>query len=77
MLGCARRLWRGRLDVETTPGGLQTVGWLAKGLIDTEVAAAAAAAKVELLPLSRRALRPGDVNGLQLGFATVPPAEIR
>lgn len=77
LLECAQRLWRGLLDVETTPGGLQTVGWLADGLIDTEIASAAASAKVELLPLSSRALRPGVVNGLQLGFATVPPAEIR
>jgi GntR family transcriptional regulator/MocR family aminotransferase len=77
LLECARRYWQGRLDVETTPGGLQTVGWLADGLVDTEVAAAATAANVELQPLSRRALRPGIINGLQLGFATVPPAEIR
>ena len=77
LLECAQKHWRGRLDVETTPGGLQTVGWLPRDLLDTKVAAAAAAANIETLPLSSRALRPGIVNGLQRGFATVPPTEIR
>jgi len=57
--------------------GLQTVGWLRRGIDDESAAAAAAKRAVEVTPLSRYSLRKVARHGLQLGFAAVDTKEIR
>ena len=56
--------------------GLQTVGLLPSGVNSVEIARQAAARDVEVVSLQRYARSRLDRDGLQLGFAAVPPAEI-
>jgi GntR family transcriptional regulator / MocR family aminotransferase len=57
--------------------GLQTAGWLSRG-IDSELAAAAAAKRdVEVTPLSRYSHGKMACEGLQLGFAAMDATEIQ
>jgi GntR family transcriptional regulator/MocR family aminotransferase len=73
--------WGEALQLVPTDTGLQTVGWLAAGWkagwTDRALAAAAAERGIELGPLSPYGLEWKQTNGVQLGFAAVPPAEIR
>jgi len=67
----------GLLEISEIEAGLQTVGWLCKG-IDGETATRAAAARdVEIFPLSRYSRGRVAREGLQLGFAAVDEREIR
>lgn len=77
LITAARRQLAGRLDVRAVNAGLQTVGLLAPGIDGATVAARAAEHGVEVVPLARYARQPLEQDGLQLGFAAVPPAEIR
>lgn len=77
LIRAAETEWGDRLVVHRTDSGLQTVGWLAKGLVDTDTARAAAELGVEVIPLSSCATRWRGKNGLQIGFAAVRPAELR
>ncbi|HTH53788.1 MAG TPA: PLP-dependent aminotransferase family protein [Edaphobacter sp.] len=77
-----RRLLGGVMEISEIEAGLQTVGWLAKGLDGRAVAKAAAERGVETMPLAgfyrsaeERKQLPRD--GLQLGFAAVNPKELR
>ena len=56
--------------------GLQTVGWLPRGLDGGAAARAAAARGVEVTPLGRYSRGRLARDGLQLGFAAVQPEEI-
>jgi GntR family transcriptional regulator/MocR family aminotransferase len=76
LIEAAARWLGGRLDVVAVEAGLQTVGYVADGIDGTAVAAAAAAQGVEVLPLRRHTRGRLDRDGLQLGFAAVPPGEI-
>ncbi len=71
------RALAGALDFSPVEAGLQTVGWLAPGLVAEDVQQAAASRGVEVAALSRFARRAMSREGLQLGFAAVDEMEIR
>ena len=77
LLDHGRARWRGLLELSPIDAGLHTAAWLAPGLVDTEVVAAAARRGVEVTPLSRYRRGPVLRQGLMLGFASVDEAEIR
>jgi GntR family transcriptional regulator/MocR family aminotransferase len=77
LLQSARENLRGLLEISGIEAGLQTVGWLQRG-IDAESAAAAAAKRnVEVVPLRVYSHGNAASTGLQLGFAAVDVKEIR
>ncbi|HEV2419877.1 MAG TPA: PLP-dependent aminotransferase family protein [Terriglobia bacterium] len=67
----------GLLDVPPIQAGLNTVAFLRNGMTSRAAEAAARAARIETVALSRFALRRTDVHGLQLGFAAFDDREIR
>jgi len=67
----------GLLEISGVEAGLQTAGWLRRGIDDESAAAAAAKRDVEVTPLSRYSLRTVARHGLHLGFAAVDTKEIR
>ncbi len=67
----------GRVDVSPIEAGLQTVGWLGRGLAEAAVARAAAGAGVEVVPLGRFHVGAPTRAGLLLGFAAMDVREIR
>lgn len=77
LLTAAAEHLSGVLDIQGVEAGLQTVGWLPRGVDGRAVRHAAAARDVQVVPLSRYALRRLDRDGLQLGFAAIEPREIR
>ena len=77
LLQGAREKLAGWLDVSGVEAGLQTVGWLQRGIGGESATRAAAARNVEVIPLSRYQRGRGAREGLQLGFAAVEPSEIR
>ena len=76
LIDSARRWLKGRLDVRAVNAGLQTVGWLPRGYDGVDVAKRAAEHDVEVVPLARHARSPLQRDGVQMGFAAVPPDEI-
>jgi GntR family transcriptional regulator/MocR family aminotransferase len=77
LLECARERLAGALEISTVEAGLQTVGWLKRGIGAERVAALAAERGVEVVPLSRYASGRSRREGLILGFAAVDPRELR
>jgi GntR family transcriptional regulator / MocR family aminotransferase len=77
LLQSARRELSGLLEVSSIEAGLQTVGWLQKGIQEKAAAQAAKLRNVDVTPLSTYCRRPMSRQGLQLGFAGVDPREIR
>jgi GntR family transcriptional regulator/MocR family aminotransferase len=82
LLDLGRKHLDGALEISKIEAGLQTLGWLAKGLDDREVARAASARGVDTTPLTGFYRGPQEFerrgrHGLQLGFAAVRPREIR
>lgn len=77
LLACARERLTGLLEISDVEAGLQTVGWLARGISGTSAARAAATRSVEITPLSRYGRVRDGREGVHLGFAAVDPAEIR
>lgn len=73
----ARARLGGLLEIGGIDAGLQTTGWLGKGLIEEEVTRAAARRDVEVVPIGRYARLPMDRQCLQLGFAALDVPEIR
>ena len=73
----AEKEWGERLRLRPTDTGLQTVGWLARNVRDREFARAAAVFGVEVTPLSDFALQWATRHGLQIGFASAEPRELR
>ncbi len=73
----ARQQLGGLLEISDIEAGLQTVGWLRNGIDGEWAAQAAAAREVEVVPISRFCRRPLPREGIQLGFAGIPPREIR
>ncbi len=67
----------GLLEISEIEAGLQTVGWLCRGIDGESATRAAAARDVEVFPLSRYSRGRIAREGLQLGFAAVGPHEIR
>ena len=77
LLECARQRLAGALEISTVEAGLQTVGWLRRGIDAEWVAGLAAQCDVEVVPLSRYASGKTRPEGLILGFAAVDPRELR
>jgi GntR family transcriptional regulator/MocR family aminotransferase len=77
LVRAARRALGGLLELDPSPTGLHTVGWLPRGVDDREASAAAAAAGVEAPPVSAYRLRPSRRGGLLLGYGGITPRQIR
>ena len=77
LLQTARRELHGLLEISPIEAGLQTVGWLEKGVSEKAAARAAKSRNVDVTPLGAYCRRPMSRQGLQLGFAAVDPREIR
>jgi GntR family transcriptional regulator/MocR family aminotransferase len=77
LLHSAKQNLTGLLEISGVEAGLQTVGWLKRGVNSESVAAAAAKRNVEVIPLSFYSHGNVASTGLQLGFAAVDSKEIR
>jgi GntR family transcriptional regulator/MocR family aminotransferase len=77
LLESARRRLGGLLELSGVEAGLQTVGWLQQGIDSKAARRAAAARKVEVIPLRIYSRGPMHREGLQMGFAAVNVQEIR
>jgi GntR family transcriptional regulator/MocR family aminotransferase len=77
LLHCAEQDLAGLLEISGVEAGLQTVGWLKRGLRGESAAAAAAKRNVEVTPLGIYSQGNAAATGLQLGFAAVDAKEIR
>lgn len=77
LLECAQQNLSGALEISGVEAGLQTAGWLHRGLNGESVAAEAAKRGVEVTPLGRYRQGAAVRDGLQLGFAAVGSEEIR
>jgi len=77
----ARSRLSGLLEISPVEAGLQTVGWLVQGIGAESAAMAAARRQIDVTPLTEYSYSPATrkaaSSGLQLGFAAIPPAEIR
>jgi GntR family transcriptional regulator / MocR family aminotransferase len=67
----------GALDISDVQAGLHTIAWLKNGMKAVDVARAAAARMVEVIPLSAHSREFAAPEGLQLGFGAVDEREIR
>jgi GntR family transcriptional regulator/MocR family aminotransferase len=65
------------LTIPETEAGVNTVGWLGKGLSAEAIARVAAERKVEVIPINRFALKKRMPEGLLLGFGAVDDRELR
>jgi GntR family transcriptional regulator/MocR family aminotransferase len=77
LLKSAREQLAGLLDISDVEAGLQTVGWLRHGINGESAARAAAARNVDVIPLSRYTRGRTKQEGLQLGFASMDPRELK
>jgi len=77
LLDEAKSRLAGALEVSRVEAGLQTTGWLARGVKAEAVAAASAERGVEVTPVGRYAFRGRVREGLHLGFAAIDTREIR
>lgn len=75
LLSAAEEHLGGLLDVRPAAAGLQTVGHLAEGFDDVEVARKAGERGIILSPFNRLAFAPAG-QGLIMGFGAVPPRSI-
>ena len=73
----ARLRLTGLLEISTVEAGLQTAGWLCRGINAESAAAAAAKRNVDVTPIARYAQGRTLPEGLQLGFAALDVKEIR
>ena len=64
------------MTIPNTEAGVQTVGWLERGLNAEAIAKTVLENNVEVLPLSRFAIRSAPRPGLLLGFGAVDKREI-
>jgi GntR family transcriptional regulator/MocR family aminotransferase len=77
LLHSARENLTGLLEISGIEAGLQTAGWLQRGISAESAAAAAAERNVEVTPLNIYARGNTASAGLQLGFAAIDAKEIR
>jgi GntR family transcriptional regulator/MocR family aminotransferase len=77
LLQSTRENLAGALEISNVEAGLQTVGWLPKGVNARRVATEAEEHGVEVVPLDRYAWGKSPNNGLILGFAAFDAREIR
>ena len=76
LLAASQRHLGGLLDVVPTDSGLHTVGFLPGALPEALIAREADLRGVTASPIGRFAITPVDLNGLVLGFGSVPPKAI-
>lgn len=76
LIEASRRCLGGLLDVQPTGTGFHTIGYLADGLAESDVCAAAAQRDLAVSPINRYCIEPVARQGLVLGFSTVRPPEI-
>lgn len=67
----------GLVEISTVEAGLQTVGWVKRGLSADRLSRQAAEKNVEVIPLKRYSFGRAPENGIVLGFAAVEPKELR
>ncbi|MGA8261551.1 MAG: PLP-dependent aminotransferase family protein, partial [Arenicellales bacterium] len=67
----------GLLEVEPTGTGFHTIGHLPHRLPELAVTRAARERGLAVNPIRRYCIEPVDMNGLVLGFSSIPPPEIR
>ena len=77
LLDSARQNLAGLLEISGIEAGLQTVGWLQRGINAESAAAAAAERNVEVTPINIYSHGNVASTGLQLGFAAIDAKEIR
>ena len=77
LLEGAREKLAGMVEISSVEAGLQTIGWLRRGLSAERVSKLAAARKVEIVPVNRYAFGHARREGVVLGFAAVDPRELR
>jgi GntR family transcriptional regulator/MocR family aminotransferase len=77
LLEAARAQLNGMMNISTVEAGLQTVGWIRKGLQVERVAKLAAERQVEITPLRRYAWGRCRPDAVILGFAAVDARELR
>ena len=77
LVEAARRDLAGRLEVAPAESGMHLLGRLPPGVDDVAAAGAAREEGVRVVPLSRQYLGAPGGSGLVLGYAAVPPDEIR
>jgi GntR family transcriptional regulator/MocR family aminotransferase len=65
------------LEMMPTATGLQTVGFLKRGLNGADVAAAAESRDLTVAPISRFCVEPHSREGLVFGFSGISPARIK
>jgi GntR family transcriptional regulator / MocR family aminotransferase len=76
LLESAKENLGGLLEIPAVEAGLQTVGWLQRGISAVRAAAEAAKRGVEVIPLSRYTSRRFAREGLILGFGAVDGKEL-
>ena len=77
LLATAKERLGDSLEISSVEAGLQTIGWLRRGLRARRVAELAAASNVEVVPLDVYASGRSRGEGLVLGFAAVDPRELQ
>lgn len=79
LLESAKERLSGLLEISSVEAGLQTIGWLKRGVQARRIAELAAARNVEVVPLGVYASGESRSSreGLVLGFAAVDPRELR
>jgi len=77
LLESAKENLDGLLEIPPVEAGLQTIGWLRRGISAVRAAAEAAKRGVEVIPLTRYTSRRFGREGLILGFAAVDGKELR
>ena len=77
LLECAREKLSDAIEISSVEAGLQSVGWLRRGLRARRVARLASARNVEVVPLDVYASGRSPREGLILGFAALDPRELR
>lgn len=77
LLKAAREKLHDEVEISNIEAGLQTIGWLRRGIQSETVAKSAAERNVEVTPLTRYAYGRAPGNGIVLGFAAVEPRELR
>jgi GntR family transcriptional regulator / MocR family aminotransferase len=77
LLKAAKEKLDGLVEISNVEAGLQTIGWLERGIAAESVARQAAERNVELTALHRYAFGRAAGNGIVLGFAAVEPKELR
>jgi len=77
LLKAAHEKLVGLVEISNVEAGLQTVGWLKRGVSAERVSHAASERNVEVIPLRRYGHGRAPENGIVLGFAAVEPRELR